>query len=74
MIPDTQMATLQLDINRAIAHATRGYLVVGYDCLLSGLHRAEAAQHDGEPWAAELAGRYRRALETYTHTYGVKIA
>ncbi len=61
------------DVARAVKHAADGHVAAGYDHLLAGLRRAEAAEHAGEPWGAALVGRYRQALDSYTERYGVEM-
>jgi hypothetical protein len=43
----------------------------GFRCLLAGLHRAEEAEEDGEPWGAELVAAWREACEAYAERHGI---
>jgi hypothetical protein len=53
--------------------AAEGQLADGYAVLLAGLRRAEEAQEAGEPWADELIGRYRLAIDKYVDSHGAPL-
>jgi CheY-like chemotaxis protein len=73
MIPRLEEGILRLTIITAREFAQDGKLADGYTCLLEGLHRAETAVAQGQPWGPWLAVRYSEAMETYVRRYGVPI-
>jgi hypothetical protein len=73
MLPQDDSETLKVLAAVAIAVALKGCYVVGYNLLYAGLCRAERLHEEGEPWAAELIGRYQNVLERYTREFGVAL-
>lgn len=71
MLPQDDQETLKVLAAVAIAVALKGCYLVGYNLLYAGLCRAERLHDAGEPWAAELIGRYRTVLDQYTREFGV---
>jgi len=58
-------------IGESVELAILGRPADGYCALLGGMHRAQNAQHAGEPWGDELVGRYREALDRYAERWGI---
>jgi hypothetical protein len=73
MIPDFLLQTLLSQLVDAIGCAISGDWSVGYDALLDGLHRAQAALEAQAPWAGELVQRYQQVIEAFEQRYGVKL-
>lgn len=73
MLPDDEIDTFLTLVDDAIALAAEGQLADGHGLLLAGLHYAEEERENAAPWADELIGRYRLALENYCASYGVPI-
>ena len=71
MLPRTEIETLRLSQIDAEDLAEEGNALAGYRCLRSGLHRAEEAEEDGEPWGGELAALWRDACEEYAERHGI---
>lgn len=54
--------------------ALEGKAADGYAALVGGLARVVEAEEDGEPWAAELAGRWREACELFAEQHGIRVS
>jgi hypothetical protein len=74
MIPDAALQMLLHRLVDAMPRAARGRPAEGYDCLLAGLHDAEALAEQGIPWGAALSHRYRQALQAFEERYGVPLS
>jgi hypothetical protein len=64
-----ELNTLMLTMADAEDLATTGNAADGYTALSTGLARVLEAQEDGEPWAAEIAGRWREARELFAELH-----
>lgn len=73
MMPTAARDLLALDIAEADAMAAKGEVDAGQRLLLAGLRRAETAMAAGQTWAEEWVGCYRAAVNTYIHTYIVRV-
>jgi hypothetical protein len=62
---------LKFDIADAAALAAQGKPAEGCELLAAGLHRAEAARDEGQPWGEELVRRYQEALQQYAQQHGL---
>jgi hypothetical protein len=71
MLPCHEFDTFLMTITDATEFAREWNVGDGYIALLAGLYRAKQAREEGEPWGAELVGRYEAALERYARLYGV---
>jgi hypothetical protein len=70
LIPDPQWHMLLAHLVQAVADASRGHLVQGYDCLLAGLAFARELQAEGRPWASHLVRRYEQMIAAFEQRYG----
>jgi len=73
MLPDEETDAFFTVVDDAIACAAEGQLTRGLDLLVKGLRRARCVGVAGSPWAEELIGRYRSALDNYCVSYGVRL-
>ena len=62
-LPRTEIDTFLLTVDEACQLADEAKPADGYQALLAGLHRAQEALEDGEPWAEELVGRWQGAIQ-----------
>ena len=73
MLPYPEITAYMMSVEDAMDFAAEGQLADGYAVLVAGLHRAEEAKEDGEPWAAELISRYQLAIDQYVSSHGVAL-
>jgi hypothetical protein len=73
MLPTHEIDTRTLPVTNALDFVAEGKVAGGYACLVWGLHRAEEMMEEGEPWAQELADRWRLTGENYCDRFGVKM-
>jgi len=72
-LPDSELNARMLTVTEAADLGSSGEALNGYRCLLAGMERVEELREDGEPLAAELAARYRLALDHYGVDWGPRI-
>ena len=65
IIPEVELELLINTADRAARYAVERQLVEGQAELVYGWRRSQVLQGEGEPWADELAERYRAAVEAY---------
>jgi hypothetical protein len=70
LIPDPQWHMLLAHLVQAVANASRGHLVQGHDCLLTGLSLARELQAEGRPWAGHLVRCYEQVIAAFEQRYG----
>jgi hypothetical protein len=69
MLPLWEIDALRTALLEAVDLAVADEVAEGYECLRSGLRRAQALRDAGEPWGKELVHRYEQALDVYTSRY-----
>lgn len=69
-IPERELVLFNRTVNAAIYLAWNGWVAAGFGSLYEGLRRTEELERYGERWAADLAARYRGALDRYAEHYG----
>lgn len=53
--------------------AAQGKRADGHTALSAGLARVLEAQEHGEPWAPEIAGRWREVRELFAERHGIRV-
>ena len=66
IVPTDEMESVTLTLSDALEYAASGKRAVGYALLIRGLTRAEGLLTDGKPWAPQLLGCWREAIDRYS--------
>lgn len=70
-IPRNELDTHLLTVREAVDLAEEGKAADGRTALLAGVTRAREAVEGGEPWGAELVGRWEAAVENCAARHGI---
>jgi hypothetical protein len=69
--PSDETDAFLLTVKDAFDLAAEGNAADGFERLLAGFRRAEELRHAGEPFGAELAARWRGALDLLVEVYRI---
>jgi hypothetical protein len=69
VLPQAEMEAVTRGLAEVLDLAADGQVADGYELLLWGLRRAQAARGRGVPWGEELVDWWRLAIENYTLRY-----